>query len=443
MPLNLPVQLLAINSPARAGRCILHLVAIAALTILGITAAPAQQRPANVVVAEVIRVDVAARQSFVGNVTAYRRVVVGSAVDGRVLEFPVQAGQQVTAQQPLAQLRTATIEIEIEGAKAELQLRTAELEELRNGSRPEELQLARASVQAATAMQDFALARFTRAERLARSGSAISQDEFEETRAQSLQAAATLAEATSQLELVQQGPRLERIKQAEARAAVQQQVIAGLEDRLEKYTVRAPFDGFVVTELTQSGAWLQQGMAVAEIVDIDPIEVEVYVPESNIGFVRRGLRCAVRVEAFPERTFEGEVVQIVPLADSRARTFPVKVRIANPAESGQHALLPGMLAQVRLPTSNLQQELMVPKDALQLGGAQPVVLKVVDAKAIAVPVNAGVSLESMIAVTPAGDVPLAEGDLIVVRGNERLRSGQAVNIASRLAVQPPATNGAN
>src|SRR5690606_32584859 len=223
---------------------------------------------------------------------------------------------------------------------------------------------------------------FNRHERLASSGSGISQDEFDEARAQALQAAATLAEATSQLELVREGPREEKIRQAAARAAVQQQVIAGLEDRLAKYTVRSPFDGFVVTELTQAGAWLQQGMAVAEVAEIDPIEVEVYVPEANIGFIRRGLPCAVRIEAYPQREFQGEVVQIVPMGDARARTFPVKVRVSNPAENGQHALLPGMLAHVNLPSGASRQSLMVLKDALQLGGGQTAVLKVDNGRAV-------------------------------------------------------------
>ncbi len=440
MPFDLVPSRRSARSRVLDGGAFFAVIATAAFAIVGWpTAALAQQGPANVVVADVIRVDVAARQSFVGNVTAYRRVVVGSAVDGRVLEFPIQAGQQVTAKQTLAQLRTAMIEIEIEGARAELQLRLAELEELRNGSRPEELRLAQASVEAATAMQAYAMARFRRAERLARDGSGISQDEFEETQAQSLQAAATLAEATSQLELVREGPRQERINQAAARAEVQRQVIAALEDRRDRFTVLAPFDGFVVAEMTQTGAWLQQGMAVAEIVDIDPVEVEVFVPESHIGFIRRGLQCMVRVEAFPGRDFEGEVVQIVPLADARARTFPVKVRVNNPIDDGQHALLPGMLAHVRLPTSDLRSELMVPKDALQLAGGQSAVLKVVDEKAISIPVSPGISLESLIAIRPIGDALLAEGDSIVVRGNERLRSGQAVNVTSRIAVQPPAT----
>jgi len=131
----------------------------------------AQQGPASVVVADVLRFDVSARQSFVGNVVANRRVIVGSAVDGRVLDSPIKAGQAIATRDTLALVRTVTIEIEIEAARAELELRTAELEELQNGSRPEEIRLAEASLEAAEALQDYAKTKFSRSERLIGSGS--------------------------------------------------------------------------------------------------------------------------------------------------------------------------------------------------------------------------------------------------------------------------------
>ena len=102
--------------------------------------------------------EVASSQAFVANVNPHRRSVIGSAVDGRVEEFLVDAGQEVDVGQPLAQLRTKTIEIELAGAQAELQLRRAELAELRNGSRPAEIELAEAVAQAAAAASDYAKA---------------------------------------------------------------------------------------------------------------------------------------------------------------------------------------------------------------------------------------------------------------------------------------------
>lgn len=428
-----------LRSTASLGRAVatVAMLALIARSCGGLPPAAAQQGPASVMVADVILQNVAPRQSFVGTAMATRRVVVGSAVDGRVLEFPVNRGEAVVAGQTLAELRTATIEIEIAGAKAELQLRMAELEELRNGARPEELQLAQAGVEAAEALREYSLAKLARAETLMTGGTGISQDEFEQTRAESLRALAVLSEATSQFDLVRAGPRQERIAQAAARVAVQEQEIAGLEDRLDKYTVKAPFDGFVVTEMTEAGAWLQQGMAVAEIVAIDPIEVEVYVPESNIAHVRVGRPVIVQADAWPDRPFPGEVVRIVPLADERARTFPVRVRIPNPMEDGHHEILPGMLAHVELPTGPSREMLMVHKDALQLGGEQTAVMKIVEGKAVSVPVTTGPSLESWIAVTPLGDATLTAGEAVIARGNERLRGGQPVKVTGKIQADRP------
>lgn len=398
---------------------------------LGNKAAQGQGGPATVVVASVIEREVASSQPFVANVKPRRRTVIGSAVDGRVAEFFVDAGQAVEAGQPLAQLRTRTIEIEVVGAEAELELRRARLDELQNGSRKSEIELAEATTDAASAANDYAKAKLTRAERLFKNASGLSQDEFEAAKAEALTAFARLAEAKSTLQLVQEGPRKEQIAQAAASVAVQEQVVAGLRDRLSKYTIKSPFKGFVAAELTEAGAWVRQGDPVADVVEIDPVEVEVFVPASTIRFVQTGTSCQVMVEALPNQTFVGKVDQIVPLADSRSRTFPVRVLVANPISNTSHPLLPGMLARVALPTGTVQKHLLVPKDALKLNGPSTTLLKVADNKAAIVPVRTGPAMGSWIAVEPLKPGDLQIDDLIVTRGNERLRPGQDVMISEQ------------
>lgn len=390
------------------------------------------QPPASpVVVAPVIERELASRKSFVANVAPRRQSVIGSAVDGRVEEYFVEAGDRVQAKQPLAQLRTRTIEIELAGAEAELELRRAELEELRNGSRPDEIVLAEASASAAEAANEYAQARLARAESLFRDGTGLSRDEFESAQASALQAAAELVASQSSLRLVREGPRREQIEQAAARVAVQQQAVEGLRDRLERYTVIAPFDGFVSAELTEAGAWVKRGDPVAEVIEIDPVEVEVYIPESIVRFVRRDDRTEVRVDALPGETFEGRIDQLVPLGDARSRTFPVRISVDNPPDDLRHALLPGMLAKVSMPSETPRTWILVPKDALQLGGQRRTVFRVVDGKVESVAVETGPSLGSWIAVEPAEPGGLNPGDDVVTRGNERLRPGQPVQISER------------
>ena len=118
----------------------------------------AQVGPAIVSVSPVVvRQNVEAGQSFVGHVHPIRRSVIGSAVDGRVVEFKVNAGDYVTAKQPLAQLLTKQLEIQIAGAEADLKLKTSELQELQNGARPEEKREANAKMAAAQAASNSPL----------------------------------------------------------------------------------------------------------------------------------------------------------------------------------------------------------------------------------------------------------------------------------------------
>jgi len=405
--------------------------------VLASTVAWGQGGPAPVVVAAVIEREVVSSQPFVANVNPRRRSVIGSAANGRVAEFLVDAGQAVEENQPLAQLRTKTIEIELAGAEAELDLRRGELDELRNGSRPAEIELAEATMRAVEAAGEYAKAKLARAERLFKTSSGLSQDEFEAAKAEALTAIARASEARSSLELVREGPRKERIDQAAANVAVQEQIVAGLKDRISKYTIRSPFKGFVSSELTEAGAWVREGDPVAEVVEINPVEVEVFVPESSIRFVQRGISCSLTVDAIPGKTFSGTVDQIVPLADSRSRTFPVRVLVENPMMNSSHELLPGMLARASLPTGPTERRMLVPKDALKLGGSSPTLLKVEGDKTTIVPVQTGPSLGSWISVAPIAPNGLKVDDLVVTRGNERLRPGQEVVISETQS--PPVT----
>ena len=122
---------------------------------------------APVVVAPVEQVELAAAQSFVGTVYPARVSDVGSAVDGRVVRMPVDNGQRVSAGETIAELLRGLLEIERSGAAAELERRAHVLAELRAGSRPEELDQARAIVAGATARVDYARNRLARLARLA------------------------------------------------------------------------------------------------------------------------------------------------------------------------------------------------------------------------------------------------------------------------------------
>ena len=349
----------------------------ALLAILIGEAAHAQTPPAPVSVAKVVERTVSTGQRFVGTLQPIRRATIGSAVAGRVLEYPINEGDRVTKGQALCQLRTQTILIELEGARAELQLRQHELAELNNGSRPEEIQQAEARVAASDALLKYRKSRLERARALFERQN-ISEEELDEVVSAAQQAVQNSLAVKAAFSLVVAGPRKERIAQARARVAIQAEEVRRIEDRLAKYTIVAPFEGYVVAEYTEIGQWVKEGDLVAEVFELNYVDVEVTVLENYIPYVRVGTEARVEVGALGGEPFTGHVALVVPKADLRSRSFPVKIRLENRDNDGEPLLKAGMFAHVTLPVGDPTKAKLVPKDALVLGGLTPVVVYVVD-----------------------------------------------------------------
>jgi len=397
-------------------------------------AGPAEQAPVPVVVARVLAAEQASGQSFVGTVLPARTSDVGSAVDGRLVELPIQDGQPVTAGQPIAELLRGLLEIERGGAVAELERLREVLAELQAGSRPEEIDQARALVAGFEARLAYARGRVARLARLAERGTST-VDELQDAQTELQQIEAQLRGSRAGLALAEAGPRKEQVAQAAAAVAVQEATIERIDDQLGKHTIRAPFDGWVIERFTEKGQWLSRGGLVARIAQLDRVDVEVQVPESSVAKLQRDVEVRLEFDAAPQRTWIGTVARIVPQADLRSRSFPVLVSVANIVVDDEPVLRGGMLARAWLPVGKAEPVTVVPKDALVLGGGTPVVYVVEPKTTIAPAATTGTVRVASVTLGAAvgGNVEvrsgLEGGLLVVVRGNERLRPGMAVSYA--------------
>jgi len=406
-------------------------------------AQPPGGSPSPVIAAPVIQRQLASGQSYVASVNPLRRATIGSAVDGRVVNLMVEEGDRVNTGQAVAQLLTATIELELKVAEAELKLRQSELDELRNGSLPDEIEQSRAKMQGAKANLEYARTGFDRMRSLL-TNQAIAQGDYDAALASLNAAEQGFYDAKAAYDLTIAGPRAERILQAEARVQNQQATIELIKDRIDKFTVMSRFDGYVVAKFTEAGAWLRSGDPVIEMVALDEVEIRAMVAEQHIPFARLGMEVRVEIPALPDHMFTGFIASIIPQADSRSRSFPVNVRVKNQLDADGPLLKAGMYARVELPTGNVKTSLMVPKDAIVLGGANPIVFvidkgsiegdrtTVTGGKVRPIQVQLGVAQGEWISVV--GD--LNEGQLVVVEGNERLRAEQAVSIKDTRQAPP-------
>ena len=325
---------------------------------------PTAPVPVGVTAVREMRFD--ARLHLTGTVRSQRYSVVAAEVDGLVETLHVREGDFVRRGAPLATLRRAVLQLDLDAKSAELREAEARL--------------------------DLAQQNLRRARDLFESGVTSRQD---------LDAAVSESTAWK--------GRVDRLEAEIARA----------EDDLARSSIPAPFSGFVIRERTQVGEWLNVGAPVVEMIDLEEPEIVLEVPERHFAALAVGSSATVTFEALPGLRIDGQVTAVIPAADPQARTFPVKVRFPN----RDHRVGAGMLARVELALGQAGPGLAVPKDALLSDGDGVKVLVVgLDQVVAAVDVRTRRAAGQWVEVE--GD--LAADDRVITRGNERVQPGQAV-----------------
>ena len=224
-------------------------------------------------------------------------------------------------------------------AEAEIHIRILQLqlEDLKAGAHPKDLEAAQAAVEAAQARVDAAEALVVKA-----------QQQLEAARAR-------LREAQARLRLVEAGATSEEIEVAEAQVSGAQAALQILKIQRNKMTLRAPRDGLVLERTINVGEMALPGSILFRLANLDRVQLTVYVPQIELGRVQFGQTVAVTVDSFPERVFQGEVVHIssqaeftprnIQTSEQRAsQVFAVKIGLSN----SDHALKPGMPADAAL-----------------------------------------------------------------------------------------------
>lgn len=196
-------------------------------------------------------------------------------------------------------------------------------------------------------------------------------------------------------------------------------------ERVDFHRVVAPFDGVIARRLTDAGEWVQNGTAVAELVAIDDLWLELQAPQRLWPQLPRAADIEVRVDALPDRRFAAELAARVPVSDPNARTFLVRLVLID----GDPDITPGMSAQASIRLQTAADALLVPRDALIRYPDGTTTLFVVD-RSVAPPVAR--QREVRIGRVDGDRVVVADGlDAgmpVVTRGNELLIDGQPVRI---------------
>jgi len=321
-------------------------------------------------IAGVARRDLSAVVTATGTIKAMvgAEVKVGSRIPGRVEQLAVQVGDRVKTGQIIARLEQDDLRAAVEKARADLAAAEAKLQTVKNGARAQELQTAEAAVRQAEANRSLAQVNLDRYRQLYQEGGIALQVVDTAARDDDV-AVAQVRTAREQLSLTREKYTPEDLQVAVAEVAQTKAALRIAEANLGYATITAPMGGVVASVSTQQGETVTSGSAAAQaptfvtIIDLNRLQVDAYVDETDIGKVHVGQETSFSVDAFPDKEFRGTVTAIYPkaLIQQNVVTYDVVIAIDN----REGLLRPDMTTNTTITVAKREQVLAIPNQAVR------------------------------------------------------------------------------
>jgi HlyD family secretion protein len=353
-----------------------------------------------------------------GYVVPHYQVEVGSKVMGKVAWIGVEKGDPVRRGQLLVRLEDDEYRARVEAARGALATAEANYEELRSGSRPEEIARAQAEMEGARAT-------YERTRDLV-AAQVFSQQQLDDAKAR-------YESALKTYELAKLGPRQEQIDQARAAVTQAGGDLAYAQTQLDATRITAPIDGTILDRVVETGELVttmftgERGAKsyVVSLADLNDLRVELDINESDFGRVSMNQPCDIVLQAYPTKHYAGRVVEISPEANREKGTVQVKVQILEPDRS----VRPQMLARVSFqqakseaPATSAAPTVTIPRAARVERNGRSSVFVVEEGRA---------RLQEVATTDPGGDIlvvtqGLAGGEMVVVNAPPTLSDGGRV-----------------
>jgi len=253
-----------------------------------------------------------------GNVDI-RQIQLAFQESGRLLKLSVEEGERVKAGALLAEIDKVRYQANLDKAKAELAAQKQILKRMQSGSRPQAIAKAQANVRIMEAKFTDSEITFYRSQRLTKA-KVISQQQLDDATA-AYQAAKESLEATRQeLNLASTGPRKEDIAASFAKVQGAEAAVMLAQKGLEDTQLFAPIDAVIRNRIMEPGEMVFPNTPVLTLALTSPVWVRGYLPESDLGKIRPGMKVSIFTDSFPGKTYDGWIGFISPTAEFTPKT---------------------------------------------------------------------------------------------------------------------------
>jgi membrane fusion protein (multidrug efflux system) len=331
----------------------------------------------------------------IGSLDAAEDVLISSEVGGLVEKICFEEGMSVDE-------GTVLVRLDDEMAGLERDQAAKRLERLKSSLKSMEAQLRRAQALAENAARNF-----ERKKELLDQG-ATTEAVYSDAEAEYKSALAAVDQAEAAVEEARRS-----ILEAEAGLKI-------AEERLEDFTVTAPFDGILGERFVGPGDFVDKGNGLVRLVAVNPLKVDFTIPERYQGRLRLGQTAALAVEAYPGREFKGEVIYISPSLDPATRSVKVKALVDNQ----DNLLRPGFFCRVRLVLEVNPSAVVIPEEAVIPRGEDFFVYAVEDGKAVLKKVSLGQRMAGKVEIQKG----IEAGERVITAGQQRASDGFPVRV---------------
>ena len=287
-------------------------------------------------------------RKYTGTTQPQQEVSWRSQTEGTLSELAIEVGDRVAKGELIGQLDDRLLAADVTGRKGELATLESELAQAKIQVRNAQISLEEAEIQLEQAKNDA-----LRYQKLAATGLIAQQQ------AESFQTAARVAEKA--VLTAQEAVKTEEkaVAVVQGRIATQQSSLAESQQRQSYSQIVAPMSGVVTTKANEPGSLILPGEAVVAIGDFSQIKIVVPISELDLGQVVLGQQVNVKLDAFGDRQFTGQVSRIAPTTNNSSRQIPVEIIVDNP----EHQIKGGLLARVDF-ASDRESKVIVPESAL-------------------------------------------------------------------------------
>jgi RND family efflux transporter MFP subunit len=223
-----------------------------------------------------------------------------------------------------------------------------------------------------------------------------------------------------------------RHDKAKAGLAVTQANLRGANVAIEQTLIRAPFDGVILTKSANVGDMVtpfsqatDSKGAVVTMADMDTLEVEADVSETNLSKIKVGQPCEIALDAYPEQRLRGEVSRLVPTVDRSKASVMTKVKFID----HDRRVLPDMSAKVAFLAQPIAPDQRTPRatvhrDAVVSRDGRSVVFVIAEGHARITPIKIGIAIGDLVEIEGA-----KLGDKVVQKPSDQLNDGSKVTVA--------------